>query len=90
MSYRRRPSYSKHFFSDKPSASQKRAAVKKSMARFSRSIPVFQPVSVKGLAMTNTFWGSNWCRHFEKMADYENRLPRGRIYARNGSIVHLK
>ncbi|MDR0571359.1 MAG: SWIM zinc finger family protein [Rickettsiales bacterium] len=40
--------------------------------------------------MTKTFWGQSWCEHFEKMADYENRLPRGRTYARNGSIVHLE
>ncbi|MDR2349587.1 MAG: SWIM zinc finger family protein [Deltaproteobacteria bacterium] len=82
--------FRKRTFYTRPSASQKRAAVKKSMARFSKTVPEFAPVMVQGMKMTSTFWGQSWCEHFEKMADYENRLPRGRTYARNGSIVHLE
>jgi len=29
------------------------------------------------------------CEHLEKFSDYENRLPRGRTYVRNGSVCHL-
>jgi uncharacterized Zn finger protein len=39
--------------------------------------------------MAQTFWGKRWCEHFDGMADFANRLPRGRTYARNGSIIHL-
>ena len=49
-----------------------------------------QPIQVDGRKIAQTFWGSSWCRHLENFSDYSNRLPRGRTYARNGSIVHLE
>jgi uncharacterized Zn finger protein len=39
--------------------------------------------------IASSFWGRSWCRHLESFSDYENRLPRGRSYVRNGSIIHL-
>jgi uncharacterized Zn finger protein len=36
-----------------------------------------------------SFWGHAWCKHLESFSDYENRLPRGRTYVRNGSVLHL-
>jgi uncharacterized Zn finger protein/DNA-binding transcriptional regulator YiaG len=48
-----------------------------------------RPITLSGRDLAHTFWGKSWCAHFEGMADYENRLPRGRTYARNGSLVHL-
>lgn len=36
-----------------------------------------------------SFWGRAWCRHLESFSDYESRLPRGRSYVRNGSVLHL-
>jgi uncharacterized Zn finger protein len=36
-----------------------------------------------------SFWGRSWCQHLESFSDYENRLPRGRTYVRNGSVLHL-
>ena len=39
--------------------------------------------------IAHTFWGEAWCNHLEKFSDYENRLPRGRTYVRNGSVCHL-
>ncbi|MDR1658548.1 MAG: hypothetical protein LBT47_13555 [Deltaproteobacteria bacterium] len=48
-----------------------------------------KPISISGREMARTFWGKHWCEHFEGMADYDNRLSRGRTYARNGSILHL-
>lgn len=39
--------------------------------------------------LAKSFWGKAWCRHLEQFGDFENRLPRGRSYARNGSILHL-
>jgi len=49
-----------------------------------------QPVSVQGRKITHTFWGEAWCNHIESFHDYENRLPRGRTYVRNGSVCHLE
>jgi uncharacterized Zn finger protein len=37
-----------------------------------------------------TFWGRAWCTNLESYSDYSNRLPRGRTYVCNGSVVDLK
>ncbi|MDR1296720.1 MAG: hypothetical protein LBO05_04960 [Deltaproteobacteria bacterium] len=50
----------------------------------------YRPVAIEGRTISRTFWGQRWCAHFESMADYENRLPRGRTYVRNGSVYHLE
>ena len=41
----------------------------------------------KGIA--RTFWGRAWCQNLERYSDFASRLPRGRTYARNGSILDL-
>jgi uncharacterized Zn finger protein len=43
----------------------------------------------RGRKITTTVWGAAWCENLERYRDYENRLPRGRTYVRNGSVVHL-
>src|SRR5260370_12592745 len=48
------------------------------------------PVVVDGRAIAKTFWGQSWCRNLERYSDYSNRLPRGRTYVRNGSVVDLQ
>lgn len=48
-----------------------------------------QPVRIEGRKIAKTFWGEAWCNHLESFSDYENRLPRGRTYVRNGSVCHL-
>ena len=48
------------------------------------------PVEISGRKIATTFWGKAWCDHFEQYSDYANRLPRGRTYARNRSIAHLR
>lgn len=47
------------------------------------------PVRITGRAIATTFWGKAWCDNLEAYSDYSNRLPRGRTYARNGSVVDL-
>lgn len=49
-----------------------------------------QPVRIEGRQIARSFWGQAWCDHLEKFSDYENRLPRGRSYIRNGSVCHLE
>lgn len=49
-----------------------------------------QPINIPGRKIATTFWGQAWCDHFEQYRDYSNRLPRGRTYARNGSIADLR
>ncbi|MDR1080990.1 MAG: SWIM zinc finger family protein, partial [Deltaproteobacteria bacterium] len=79
-----------HSMFTRPSASQKRATVRRSTAKYEKTIETFNPISIKGRLIASTFWGKRWCEHFEAMADLSNRLPRGRTYARNGSIMHLE
>lgn len=40
--------------------------------------------------IATTFWGEAWCKNLESYSDYSNRLPRGRSYCRNGSILDLQ
>lgn len=48
------------------------------------------PIVIAGRAIAKSVWGKAWCDALESHADAENRLARGRTYARNGSIVHLE
>ena len=52
--------------------------------------PARCPVRIVGRKMATTFWGEAWCTNLESYSDFSNRLPRGRSYARNGSIVDLQ
>ncbi len=47
------------------------------------------PVHLAGRNIATSFWGKAWCDHLESHSDYENRLPRGRTYVRNGSVIDL-
>jgi uncharacterized Zn finger protein len=48
------------------------------------------PVLLESRKIAGTFWGKAWCDNLEAYSDYSNRLPRGRTYVRNGSVVHLE
>jgi uncharacterized Zn finger protein len=48
------------------------------------------PIVIKGRVIAQTFWGKAWCDNLESYSDFANRLPRGRTYVRNGSVVHLE
>lgn len=48
-----------------------------------------EPVKINGRTIAKSFWGKAWCEHLESFSDYANRLPRGRTYVRNGSVIHL-
>ncbi len=48
------------------------------------------PVIVEGRAIATTYWGKAWCDNLESYMDFATRLPRGRTYVRNGSVVDLR
>ena len=52
--------------------------------------PAPSPVRLTGRKIADTFWGKAWCDNLERYSDYSNRLPRGRTYVRNGSVVDLQ
>jgi len=49
-----------------------------------------RPVAITGRKIARTFWGEAWCKNLEAYSDYANRLPRGRTYLRNGSVIDLQ
>jgi uncharacterized Zn finger protein len=59
------------------------------MAKLAKKGKVIRPVQIEGRTIAHTFWGKAWCDNLESYMDYANRLPRGRTYVRNGSVVHL-
>lgn len=47
-------------------------------------------MAIAGRNIAGTFWGKAWCDNLEAYSDYANRLPRGRTYVRNGSVIDLQ
>lgn len=70
-------------------AAKRRANAAKAAAKMTKKGARVAPVRINGRTIANTFWGKAWCVHLESFSDYSNRLPRGRTYVRNGSVVHL-
>ncbi|MFO0964935.1 MAG: SWIM zinc finger family protein [Gemmataceae bacterium] len=48
------------------------------------------PVELEGKKIAASFWGKAWCENLERYSDYDNRLPRGRTYVRNGAVIDLQ
>lgn len=69
---------------------QRRAQAAREVAKRLKKGQSASPVRIEGRKITSTFWGGAWCTNLERYSDYENRLPRGRTYVRNGSVVDLK
>jgi uncharacterized Zn finger protein len=69
-------------------AERRRRAAKKMDALRKKGVDI-QAIAIDGRKIAKTFWGQAWCDHLESFSDYENRLPRGRTYVRNGSVCHL-
>ena len=71
------------------SVAERRRKAERQMAKLAKKGKVIQPVQLEGRTIARTFWGKAWCDNLESYMDYANRLPRGRTYVRNGSVVHL-
>src|SRR5437867_4803862 len=80
------------FYGWKPyvSVAQRRRKAASEMARLKKKGHAVSPVVVVGRTIVTTFWGKAWCDNLERYSDFENRLPRGRTYVRNGSVVDLQ
>jgi uncharacterized Zn finger protein len=72
------------------SVAQRRAQAAKEVAKRMKKGEKISPLIIEGRAIVSTFWGKAWCTNLESYSDFENRLPRGRTYVRNGSVVDLK
>jgi len=72
-----------------PVAERRRKAMQK-VEKMRKKGQVISPIENVGRTIAKTFWGKAWCDNLEAYSDYANRLPRGRTYVRNGSVVDLQ
>src|SRR5258706_11830013 len=72
------------------SVAQRRRQAASEMAKLKKKGRLVSPVAVEGRTIVKTFWGRAWCENLERYSDFANRLPRGRTYVRNGSVVDLR
>lgn len=71
-------------------ASESKERVRREIARLQKRGESFTALEVpKGNKISKTFWGQAWCRNLESYQVYENRLPRGRSYLRQGNVYNL-
>src|SRR3977135_2229585 len=72
------------------SVAARRQKAKHALAKLRKKGETPSGVIINGMIIAKTFWGKAWCDNLERYSDYENRLPRGRTYVRNGSVVDLQ
>ena len=72
-----------------PAAARRRTA-DRTVAKMQKKGQTLSPVAARRGAIAKSFWGKAWCQNLERYSDYSNRLPRGRTYLRNGSVIDLK
>ncbi len=72
------------------SVGERRLKAAKTIAKMKKAGRHLTPVEIAGRKIALTFWGEAWCKNLESYSDYANRLPRGRTYARNGSVIDLQ
>ena len=72
------------------SVAEKRRQADRRLAKLKKKGKSVSPVVINGRTIARSFWGKSWCSNLERYSDYESRLPRGRAYVRNGSVVDLQ
>jgi uncharacterized Zn finger protein len=72
-----------------PVVERRRNAAREVARLRKRGRPV-SPVLIEGRVIARSFWGKAWCDNLEAYSDFANRLPRGRTYVRNGSVMDLQ
>ncbi len=72
------------------SVGKRQKLAEKTAAKAKKSGKNYTPILAYRGAVAKTVWGKSWCDNLEAYSDYANRLPRGRTYVRNGSVIHLQ
>lgn len=72
------------------SVAQRRKQAATKLAKMRKKGQAVDPVIITGRTIASSFWGKAWCTNLERYSDFESRLPRGRSYVRNGSVLDLK
>jgi uncharacterized Zn finger protein len=68
--------------------SERRARGLQALRRLGRE-PSPVVIEGRGRAIATSYWGKAWCANLERYSDLATRLPRGRTYLRNGSVLDL-
>lgn len=69
---------------------ERRQNAARDVARLKKKGEPISPVVIQGRTIARSFWGKAWCDNLERYSDFANRLPRGRTYVRNGSVMDLQ
>jgi uncharacterized Zn finger protein len=69
---------------------EKRRQAQRKLAKLRKKGQSIAPVMIEGRTIAKTFWGKSWCDNLERYSDYATRIPRGRSYVRNGSVLDLQ
>ena len=69
---------------------QRRRQAEQKLKKLKKKGQSVAPVTIEGRTIAKSFWGKSWCDNLERYSDFANRLPRGRTYVRNGSVVDLQ
>jgi uncharacterized Zn finger protein len=72
------------------SVAERRAKSAREVNKLKKNGRTISPVVIEGNKIATTFWGKAWCDNLESYSDFENRLPRGRSYVKNGSVCDLQ
>ena len=72
------------------SVASRRSRAERAAAKARKTGSELSPILSYRGAIAKTFWGKAWSDNLEQYGDYANRLPRGRTYVRNGSVIDLK
>ncbi|RQR48107.1 hypothetical protein DIE19_33635 [Burkholderia sp. Bp9126] len=69
---------------------ERRRQAEQLVAKAIKAGKTLSPIPPYRGAIAKTFWGKAWCDNLERYSDYDSRLPRGRTYVRNGSVIDLQ
>ena len=82
--------YSDDFWPPYVPVAERRYKAQKQIEKMRKKGRTIAPIEISGRKIATTFWGEAWCDNLEAYSDYANRLPRGRTYVRNGSVIDLR
>src|SRR6202453_2681491 len=72
------------------SVAEKQRRAQRELAKLRKRGQSVAPVTIEGRTIAKSFWGKSWCTNLERYSDFESRMPRGRTYVRNGSVLDLQ
>lgn len=84
----------RHYYGFAPyvPVAQRQAKAEKERKKLEKQGKRLAPVRLlhAGRTLCASWWGNAWCDNLFRFGDFENRLPRGRSYLRNGAVIDLQ